>query len=162
MISLKVLDVKTFMSNILIHSTFDRFLIWEMDIITFNSFHISGKIHSNWYEEGERDGKEEYSHWNTIKPFAFQVMKGQKTPQNFKIILQLSKEDTQKFLEDRNLSYQIEDINGLFLNIKYEHDELHIITGTSLKVFLMDKSLEHEWDHYVQSFLKEYKIAAEE
>ena len=162
MISLKVLDVKTFMSNILIHSTFDQFLMWEMDITTFNYFHISGKNNTDWHEEGEEALQEAYSYWKTIKPFACQVMKGQKTPQTFKIVLQLSREDTQKLIQDKKESYNIDDISGLFLNIKYDSNELHIITGTSLKTFTMDKSLDYEWDNYVKSFLKQYQIAIEE
>ena len=162
MISLKIIDVKAFMSNILIHSTFDQFLMWEMDITTYNYFHISGKVNNNWYEEGEETPTEGYSYWKTVKPFAFQVMKGQKTPQTFKIVLQLSRENTQNILTDGDMTYNIDDISGLFLNIKFENNELHMITGTSLKTFTFDKSIDYAWDNYVRSFLKQCQITTEE
>lgn len=162
MISLKVIDIKTFMSNILIHSTFDQFLMWEMDITTYNYFHISGKVNNNWYEEETNIPSESYSYWKTIKPFAYQVMKGQKTPHTFKIVLQLSKEDTQKIVSSRNLTYSMDDISGLFLNIRYDNNELHLITGTSLNSFSMDKSLDYEWDNHIRKFLKKYQITTEE
>jgi hypothetical protein len=36
-----------------------------------------------------------------------------------------------------------------------------ITTGTSLKMFTMDRTVDNAWDSYVQSFLKSRGIAAE-
>ena len=53
-------------------------------------------------------------------------------------------------------------VGGLYLNIQYENGEMYCITGTSLQVFTMDKSLEREWDESVRQFLKKHGIAFEE
>ena len=48
-----------------------------------------------------------------------------------------------------------EDVQGLYLNIRYDGKHLSCITGTSFKTFTLDKSLEHAWDEMVQKFLKQ-------
>ena len=55
-----------------------------------------------------------------------------------------------------------EEINGLFMNLRYEKENLNIITGTSIKTFTLDKTLDQVWDGYVKDFLKYYEIAVEE
>lgn len=164
MISMKVLDVKTFMSSLLVHSVFDQFLLCELDITTFTHFHLSGNLNKEWYltEEIESLEGRNYSLWSEIKPYAFQIMKGNKTPYSFKIVLQLGKENTQNIIEKNGLNYNLEEMNGLFLNIRYEQNILHLITGTSQKTFTLDKSVEHVWDVYVKSFLKQNNMEAEE
>lgn len=162
MISMKVLDVKAFMSSLLIHSIFDEFLLCELDITTFNQFHVSGKLNKEWYTSEELEELEEYSRWTEVKPFAFQIMKGNKTPQSIKIVLQFPGRNVLKIIEEMKLQFSSDDISGLYLNIRFEHDEVHIITGTSLKTFTLDKSLEHEWDSYIKNFLKQNSIPFEE
>ncbi|ROR28175.1 hypothetical protein EDD66_105114 [Mobilisporobacter senegalensis] len=162
MISMKILDVKSFMSSLLIHSVFDDYLLCELDITTFSQFHVSGKLNKEWFTNDELEELEDYSNWIEIKPFAFQLMKGSKTPQFIKIVLQFQGKNTQKILDEMKLPFKKEDVNGLYLNVRYEHNELHIITGTSLRTFTLDKSLEHEWDSYVKNFLKENSISYEE
>lgn len=162
MISIKALDVKSFMSSLLIHSIFDDFLLCELDIATFNHFHLSGKLIKEWYTNEELEELEEYSRWTEVKPFAFQIMKGNKTPQFIKIVLQFSLENTLKILEELKLPFSNDDISGLYVNIRYEHDELYLVTGTSLKTFTLDKTLEHEWDSYIKNFLKQNSIPFEE
>lgn len=164
MISLKVLDVKTFMSNLLIQQVFDNFLLSELNIMTYNYFSISGRLNQEWYqtEELEELNGREYSLWSEIRPIAYGLIKGNRTPQSFKIVLLLSKENTLKILERNGSKFRQEDVNGLFLNIRYEQNMLHLITGVSVKTFTMDKSLEHEWDADVKTFLKHFEIAVEE
>lgn len=47
-----------------------------------------------------------------------------------------------------------DDIQGLYLNLRYDSTGLQCITGTSFKSFSMDKSLEHAWDNMVQKFFQ--------
>ena len=111
MISMKILDVKSFMSSLLIHSVFDELLLCELDIATFNQFHISGKLIKDWFSKEELEERDDYSKWEEIKPYAFQIMKGTKTPTSFKVVLQLQNKDTKEFVDRMNLSFQTEDIN---------------------------------------------------
>ena len=45
MIALQIADTKTFMQKLLLTDTFDRFLMLEATITTFNTFHIDGTLH---------------------------------------------------------------------------------------------------------------------
>ncbi|MDF2588080.1 MAG: hypothetical protein K0S41_1921 [Anaerocolumna sp.] len=164
MISLKVVDIKAFMSSLLVHNVFDNFLVSELDIGTFNQFHISGKINEEFYSSDELEilGDRKYSTWSEVKPIAYTLLKGNKLPLSVKIVFLLSPTNTENVLRKSGLPIQITDINGLFLNIRYEKGILNLITGTSIKTFTMDKSLEHEWDANVKTFLKHYEIAVEE
>ena len=49
----------------------------------------------------------------------------------------------------------------LNLNFHYDGSTLQCITGTSLKTFSMDKSIEREWDTEVKSILKSKNIEGE-
>ena len=58
-----------------------------------------------------------------------------------------------KTLESSGLSYTTEDVNALFINVRYEGDVLVCTTGLSMKTFTLDKSLEEYWDNTVQKFV---------
>lgn len=164
MISLKILDIKSFMSNLLIQQIFDEFLLSELEIQTYNYFKISGKKNKMWYtnEEWEELEQKEYSRWLEIKPIAFQLIKGNKTPSSFKVVFLLPTDKIEQVLLKESIGLTKEDINGLFLNIYYENNTLHLITGTSIRIFTMDKRIDMIWDNFIKEFLKNSKIAWEE
>ncbi|KAB1440420.1 DUF5721 family protein [Candidatus Galacturonibacter soehngenii] len=165
MIALKIIDVKDFMSKLLISDTFHRFMLSEATINTYNSFTIDGHINKEYYSKEELEEKnlleQSMSYWETIQPYCFGLIKGKKTPLGFKIVFLLSPSNVEKLLNQTNIGLGVNDINGLFLNIKYNNNEVHCTTGTSLKLFTLDKSLENEWDMMVQKFLKSNEIAFE-
>jgi hypothetical protein len=78
------------------------------------------------------------------------------------MVLLLSPLNTEKVLKKSGVSLNLGDINGLFLNIRFEKESLNLITGISTKNFIMDKTLEHTWDDDLKLFLKHYEIAVEE
>ena len=51
-----------------------------------------------------------------------------------------------------------EDVQGLYLNLKFDGMHLTCITGTSFRTFTMDKSLEHAWDEMVKKFFLKKKL----
>lgn len=164
MISLHVVDVKSFMNHLLIQNVFDNFLLSELEITTYNQFRINGKLNTGWYDEEEKEALEDrqYSTWSEIRPIAFSLMKGKKVPAMFKIILILSSTNTKKIIEKALPNFDLSQIGSLFLNIRYENGSLHLITGVSMKVFTMDKTVEQEWDSNMKRFLKHYEILFEE
>ena len=94
--------------------------------------------------------------------FCFQIIRGKRTPLNFKIVLALPDDQIPAFLTAHGLTaYRPEDIQGLYLNFHYDGSTLQCITGTSLKTFSMDKSIEREWDTEVKSILKSQNIEGE-
>ena len=60
------------------------------------------------------------------------------------------------------LGLRPEQVQGLYLNIRYEAGMLRCVTGTALNFFTMDKSLETEWDGYVRRFFREHGIPCRE
>lgn len=163
MISLKIVDVKAFMNCLLIQNVFDNFLLSELDIITYNHFHISGSLNEGYYstDEIESLAGRKYSTWSEVKPIAFTLVKGNKLPLSIKIVFLLSSSNVENVLRKCGLTMKAEEINGLFLNVRFEKGNVNLITGTSIKTFTLDKTLEQVWDEDIKTFLKHYEIAFE-
>lgn len=101
MIALQIVDLKDFMSKLLISSTFDSFWLCEASVTTFATFTIDGTLHTDFYDTQEaqllQTQKQTYSLWRDIKPFCFSMMKGKKTPLHFKIVFRLSEKIRKNF-----------------------------------------------------------------
>ena len=155
MISLKITDTKSFMSKLLIKESFDCLLVSEATISTYNTFQISGQINRNFYSEEEFSqlSDKEYSRWSTLRPFCFELIRGSKTPVFLKVIFVLPATETEELISSAGLNFNSDDIAGLFFNIKFTEGNVTCVTGTSLKVFKMDKSLDNAFDDYAKKFL---------
>lgn len=161
MIALKILDLKDFTKKLFIGPTFDRFLLKEASIVTFNRFTIDGRVRPGFYSEEEREKIEEYSEWSAVKAFCFSLIKGSRLPESFAIILKLPGEQVGRFLSERGSVWRPEQVGGMFLNIRYEEQVLYCVTGFSMSEFTMDKTLEREWDEAVKGFLKKEGVGVE-
>lgn len=164
MIALQIQDIKHFMNKLLLSQTFDNFLLVEGTVTTYNTFRIEGRIHKDFFTEEEQEElqmqKREFSLWKEVKPFCLELIKGKKTPLNFKFTFQLSKENTSRLLNFSGItSILSENISGLLLNIRYDNGTLNVITATNLNLFTLDKALEHAWDDMVKRFLKQQEIS---
>ena len=167
MLACKIKDIKSFTSKLLVKDDFDKFAVSEAVIMTYNSFIVDGHLRKEHFsdEEWEAMSGERFSMWETIKPFCFQAIKGKKTPESFKIVLLLSETEKNVFFEalsEKPANITAANINGRFLHIKYENGELYITTGTSLGIFVIDKTLDNAWVAYVKKFLNEHEIDFEE
>lgn len=163
MISIKISEVKSFMAKLLANTMFDTFYMKELEIQTFTTFHVTGQFNEEFFskeEMEEREGKRIVL-WSEVRAIAFSMIKGNKTPTSMKVVFQLPSEKVEKMLQGLSGKLRPEEVGGLFLNIRFDKGELHIITGTAIKTFTMDKTLEQEWDSWVQDFLKQQEIAYE-
>ena len=160
MVALKMEDLKGFTSKLFVGDVFDQWLVREVSIVTFNVFTIDGHIRQGYYSDEELEEKkiEELSAWKILKPFCFSLIKGKKLPESFQITLQLAPEDVEIFLKYAELDLRADQISGLYLNIRYENGDLHCVTGTSLKIFTLDRQIEVEWDAAVKFFLKQTEM----
>ena len=153
MIALNVQDVKDFMARLLISEEF----------ATFSTFQIDGTLRPEFFdtEEAEALTKSGRTHclWQEVKPYCFSIIKGKKTPLSFKIVFQLSRQASEQLLLKNASSWSINDIYGLYLNLQYDGTSLICTTGTSMKLFSMDKSLDLLWDEAVITFFKKHQIA---
>lgn len=157
MIAEQIKEVKTFMSKLLIDNTFDKFLVADVSITTYNTFSIDGHINKDFFDEEEFLALADHhlSYWETIRPICFSLIKGHKTPVRFKMIFALDREQIRKLIQTNQISMSEGDVNELFLNIKYENNTLTFVTGCSLKIFTMDKSLEKAFDQYISEFISD-------
>lgn len=160
MIALKLTNRKLFMKHLLLAETFDHFLFIEGEITTFSKFSIDGYLQKNFFEDTEQPNVE-FSFWKQIRDYCFSIIKGKQTPLNFKFIFSLSPENTARLITQNQLDFHPEDVQGLYLNIRFDGTDLLCITGTSLKTFSMDRSLEQAWDKMVQKFFIQKEIAFE-
>jgi len=160
MIALKIEDIRQFTSSLFLGDLFDKFLVREASIVTFNTFTIDGRVKHGYYTEAELEEKkiEEYSAWAVVKPVCFSLIKGKKLPGSFQIVLQIPPADVERFLSYSQLGIRSEQIKGLYLNIRYEEGRLNCVTGTSINFFTLDKSLDAEWDEAVKRFFREKGI----
>lgn len=150
------LKTKNCMQHLLLKPTFDSFALIEGEITTYNTFRIDGYIHKNFYEDAPL---KDYSSWGDLREFCFHIIRGKQTPLNFRFILSLPKEEFEAFLIDQEIpSLSHSDIQGLYLNFKYDGTNLQCITGTSLNIFTMDKTLENVWDNYARKFFLNKEI----
>lgn len=151
-------DTKTCMSHLLLKDTFDSLSLIEGEITTYNKFSIDGHIHKDFFEDApDRD----YSYWHELRSYCLSLIKGKRTPLGFKFILSLGKEKFTGFLTENGLTFQPGDIQGLYMNLRYDGTRLVCVTGTSMKTFTMDKSLDEAWDRWVRTFFSDAGITFE-
>lgn len=163
MTALQIADIKSFMKYFLLTDTFDRFLLLEGTITTFNTFHIDGTLQKSYYTQEEQEllANRSLSLWGEIRPFCLELIKGKKTPLSFRFTLQLSASNTEKLLAQTGVRIPLEQVRGLLMNLKYDGHTLSCTTGTSLTVFTMDKKLDHAWDDMVQRYFRQQGIPFE-
>ncbi|MGN0242769.1 MAG: DUF5721 family protein [Lachnospiraceae bacterium] len=164
MLSMQITDIKHFMNMILREDAFDSFYLCEASLKTGTSYHIDGKLNKDFYSEEEWDSLQgrTYSLWQEQKSMVFQMIKGQKLPVGFKLVFMLSPENTRNLLIKNNLTISPSDIAGLFFNIIYDNRVLSCTSGTSLKIFTMDKTLEYAWEANLLKFFRMKGIDFEE
>lgn len=153
-------DTKSCMAELLLKETFDSFTFIEGEITTFNKFHIDGYLQKQFYDSDDIP-EAEYSHWKDIREFCFGIIKGKHTPLDFKFILALPAASIPGFLEQYQVAATAAEIQGLYLNFRYNGETLQCITGISLTTFRPDKTTEHGWDKYARSLFDQYHITYE-
>lgn len=161
MTGLKIEDLKGFTSALFVGETFDRWLLREASITTFNVFSIDGRIRQGYFtqEEAEEKKIKKLSCWKMVRPICFSLIRGKRLPESFRITLQLGDPEVERFLQSVQPDFQAEQVGGLYLNIRYEEHVLRCVTGVSLNVFTLDKRIEQGWDEEVKRFLREKQIA---
>ncbi|MCR5669436.1 MAG: DUF5721 family protein [Butyrivibrio sp.] len=155
MIAIKISKQKEFMSKLLTTDLFDSFPLEEATVDTYNTFHIDGKVHKEFYkgyEDVDPGSLEDFSLWRDIRHIALDLIKGKRTPLSFKFVLHADKELKNTVMQgcDSDLSPEV---TLLGIIIKFSKGEVVITTGTSFSIFSMDKSIEKAWDAYIPSFL---------
>ncbi len=160
--SYQIQDIRDFTKKLLLLETFDTFLLCEASITTFAAFHIDGSFHPEYLHDQELEmaapEQHGYTLWKRVRPFFFDLTKGKNTPLNFRIIFRLAPHNVEALLSQSGISMQPEDVDGLFLNIHFDGSALTCTSGTALRTFSLDKSLEHAWDNMLEKFFRQKQI----
>lgn len=156
----EIQDVKSFTAELFVRSMFDDFELCEADFITFASFHIDGKIQSDYYDTTEREetGSRIRAFWKEMKPFCLSLIRGKRLPLYFKIVLRLPAGHS-LCAENRALGHEASSQN-LYLNIRYSDKKLTCTTGASSPVFEPGFKPGTEWDLQARAFLRPFSSDA--
>lgn len=150
MLAFTINDTKSFMNLLLKGDSFDTFHFRQGEVTTFASFVIEGKRNLDFYTAEEAEmGLSRYVHWDEIRPFVFQTIKGNRLPKSIKLIFSLP---------DEKLEH-LPNTAAAFLNILFKNNIVHCTTAISQKTFSLDKSSENLWEEYVLKFFKKNGIA---
>ena len=133
-------------------SKYDSFYLYEARVKTKLDYYINGKLNKAYFDSEQAEELSEYIEWKDIKQTVYDYIRGKRLPIAFKIILMFNRENINRLLEMNHLPVSSEDVGALFLNVVYEHETLSVTTGTSLKIFTLDKTLEQEWDDTVKKY----------
>ena len=147
MVAFKIVDVKDFMNKLLIGEVFDNFLLVSFEISSFAKITIDGVRNEAWYEDNEGLGR--YLSWKELRNKVSLLVKGDRIPLVMKAVFRLSGTNTEKVAAK------------LGINLKFENNEVNIVTGVSVTDFLISKELGNLWDEDLIKFLKYYRIAVE-
>ena len=148
------------MTKLLLSETFDSFLFIEGEIVTFNTFAMNGRLQKDFFDKDMTPDRI-YSLWREVREYCFSLIRGKRTPLRFKFVFGLTEPNIEKLLKQQGLAFSPGDVQGLYLNISYNGTSLKCVTGTSMNLFTMDKSLEEAWDKMVQKFFMQKEIVFE-
>ncbi|QWT53173.1 DUF5721 family protein [Eubacterium sp. MSJ-33] len=147
------IDEKTeYLKELFEKEKYDSFYLYEARVKTKLDYYVNGRLNREYFDTEEQADLPEYVEWKDIKQIVYSYIKGKRLPIGFKIILMFNRENILRLLEMNNLPVKTEDVSALFMNVVYEHEALSVTTGTSLKIFTMDKTLEHVWDDTVKKY----------
>ena len=143
MIAFSITDTKFFMNSLLKEDTFDSFEVRGVELYSFTKFNMSGALNTS--DLTDSDIKRNYCTWQELRPYVFNIIKGNAKPKYIKIIFSLSVEESLKLHSNSA---------ALYLNMNFSDDAITFTTGTAQKNFDLDKSLDHVWEDYVIKFFK--------
>jgi hypothetical protein len=70
-----------------------------------------------------------------------------------KLVFAFPKSNYDKIISDSGINNTANDIGGLYLHILYENNQITVVTGTTLNIFTLDKTLDMYWDNLMKAFL---------
>ena len=154
-------DIKAFTTHLFLQPTFDSFFLREAMFKTAATVTIDGAANADYFDTDE--GVPEHVTWGSVRPLSFQVIKGNRLPVSFQIIL-YPDETTAATLLGADVAKQtaFQKVTRYYLNLSYKNRLLTCTTGVSYAEFTVDKSADEAWDRAVSAFLKQMQIPVSE
>ena len=146
MIAINVISKNEFMNAIFIKDTFDYMLVSELELTTINTFSVDGRINKDFIKKNElEEPEDDFISWGSIRHICFEIIKGKNAPLKFKITLKLPNSYIEKMLTSVDTNIEASQVLGMY-----------VITGTSLSIFTMDKSIDKFWDKQITTLLNQH------
>ena len=145
------------MGRLLGTDTFAPFLLAEAVITTYNTFVIDGHMVKEFFTGDIHDDgvlpPYEFSQWTDMRNLCFDLIKGKRTPVNFKLTLNLKPELVSEILASGDTLVTLSGLKAFVLNIKYDGNDLTCVTATAFHTFIPDKMPDQIWDGYMDQFM---------
>jgi DNA-binding protein Fis len=152
--AVEIIDIKNFMVTFLLQDTFDQFLMQRAQVLTSSLMELDGKRNADWYDT---DNLPPLMMWSEMRHTVFEYIKGNRTPSKMMIDLQVPTGLAEKIWESKGF-FSSGEIPGFHIQVRYEHEHLHIVTAASHRQFTADRTGEQLWDEVFCTFLKDKKI----
>ena len=152
------------MSRLFQKTDFDQFLVREAEVQAAGGYKVNGHRNQGFYtkEELEELPDREYLRWEEIKPQAFQMIRGSKTPLLLTVTFLAREEELEELVAASGMGQIKEEIAGAYMNLKFQAGELVLATGVGFRTFVLGKEFERAWDLHVKEILKEKGIEFDE
>ena len=160
MLALHIVDQKDFTEKLFLGNMFNHFSFVEASFTTFITHTLDGHLQREFFDTASQPDRT-YCSWDDVQHQCYEIIKGKRPPLHFKIVFQMSPVYVEKLLIQWGLAMRPEDIFGLYLNFQYDGHSITCTTGTSLKIFTLDKTLDHMWDNAIHHFFKKAEIAVD-
>lgn len=166
MTSFQITELKNFMGKLLGTGCFDSFLLAEATVCTSVEYTIDGHINKEFYTREEQEDPQicpyDFASWSDMRPICFEMIKGKRSPSRFKFVLHLMPEYVPGVLKGADSSITPDQVKALVLTVRYDGGSASLITGTAFYSFVMDKTLDSQWDKTMRQFLTKKGIAYSE
>lgn len=152
-------DIKAFTTHLFLQPTFDAFFLREAVFKTSATFSIDGAANADYFDTDE--AIPEHVTWGSVRPLSFQVIKGNRLPVSFQIILYPDEKSVSELIGQEAAEFGDRlKVTRYYLNLSYKNRLLTCTTGVSYAEFTIDKSAEEAWDRAVRDLLSRLQIAA--
>ena len=172
MIAADVKNQKKMMASLLTGSGFDCFDLVSCSVTTFAEFNVDGLLRKQFFDaagdalaaKDDTDGGADpaYTPWSMLRPHILNLIRGNRAPLSFRMILRLNDKTTEEVLAEGSADAAPADLNGFYLNVAFDGAAIRITTGTSFKQFSLDKTAERLWDAYILAFMEKAGILLED
>ena len=163
MTAFHIRELKNFMGKLLATDCFDSFLLTEATVCCAVEYSIDGRIRDDFYTKEERADPQicpyDFIPWSSIRPLCFDMIKGKRAPSHFKFVFHLMPQYVPGILKGADESLSPEQVKALVLTVRYDGEGASAVTGTSFYSFVMDKTLDAQWDKAMRQFFDKKGIA---
>ena len=144
----EITDKKAYLNELFAGDRFESFYLYELRCRSDMDYYVSGKL-AETEEAADTSG---YAVWGEVRKKLLTVIGTEDIPKTMKLVLMFNRDNILRLIEMNNIPLSPESVGGLFINISLDQNGMTATTGTSIKEFTMDKTLEHTWDGTVEKY----------